>query len=151
MGWSRLGIAFHIASDMIRFMQYRLLRHRAATEGGCISDWYRKDIVSASARAEFDKTLRDLRILAAKDWSRPDYSALSGKHSGIGEIRFKGDKREYRPLGFFLTGDAQETFVILIGAHKKMGKWTPLEARDSAIERRKDVLRDRTYIGDYAF
>src|SRR5688572_26921543 len=115
-------VAVNIKIDMIRFMQYRTRRNREAGEGGCISEWYRKEILSAKARAEFDRTLRDLMVVPARDWCRPDYDVLKGKHSGLAEIRFTGDKREYRPLGFFLPGE-EGTFVLLIGAYKKMGKW----------------------------
>jgi hypothetical protein len=100
--------------------------------------------------------LRDLSKVRAKEWSATDYAALSGKHSGIYELRFTADKKEYRPLGFLLppadVGYANlDVLALLIGAYKKMGVWTPTAARDTAVERKKLVLADRSLLHDYSY
>ena len=140
---------------MLRIVQFTTARHREAGTGGVIAEWYRKDL-SAQARAEFDGLLRRLSKYRAKDWNINDYKPLTGKHAGIYELRFKADKREYRPLGFVLpaadVGSADlDVLVLLIGAYKKMVTWTPHDARDTAISRKKEALADRSILYEYNF
>ncbi len=136
-------------------LQFTTERHRTAGEGGVITEWYRKDL-SAHAQAEFDGLLRQLSKYRAKDWNVNDYKPLTGKHAGIYELRFKADKREYRPLGFMLppadVGSVDlDVLVLLIGAYKKMISWTPHDARDTAVSRKKSALADRSILHDYKF
>jgi hypothetical protein len=142
---------------MLRVLQFTTERHRTAEEkkSGVIAEWCKKEL-SAKARAEFDGLLRQLSKYRAKDWSINDYKPLTGKHAGIYELRFKADKKEYRPLGFLLppadVGSADlDVLVLLIGACKKMITWTPHDARDTAVSRKKSVLADRSILHDYKF
>lgn len=142
---------------MVAVVQLALTRHTGSTEG-VITDWYRDR--SATVRAEFQRVVKDLRIVPAVRWSRPDYDYLE---DGVGEIRFKKDHVQWRPLGFFvprpiadrvirdLGFDPQresEVFVLVVGASKKQGSrrgrehenWNPRNAKESAIRIRNDVI-----------
>lgn len=138
---------------MLRVMEFTAAKHREKKKGGVVSDWYRKEL-SVRARQEFDDLLSDLGKLRAMKWNPNDFKPLVGKHSSISELRFKMDGTEYRPLCFLLPvadvgGADLDVLVLLIGAYKKSGKWTPLDARDTAVDRKKYVLSDRSLIHDY--
>lgn len=119
---------------------------------GEITEWV-KDLED-EPEAEFFDILRRLAVTPRDQWTRPEYSPLS---EGISEIRFKGNKIQYRPLGFFISADGQEgskvihirQYVLLLGASKKMKVWTPKDAIDTAKRRKKDVLADRSRIRIY--
>ncbi len=85
---------------MLRVLQFTTERHRAAGEGGVITEWYKKELL-AQARAEFDGLLRRLSKYRAKDWNVNDYKPLTGKQAGLYELRFKADKRSIARLGSF--------------------------------------------------
>jgi hypothetical protein len=142
---------------MLRVMQFTLEKHREAGTGGDLSDWYRKDL-SPTGRAEFDALLRTLAKMRAKDWTTGDYKPLKGnrKYAGVYELRFKQGGIQYRPLCFLLPqadvgGADLDVLVLLIGAYKKSETWTPREARETAGDRMKLVLQDRSLIHDYTW
>jgi hypothetical protein len=138
---------------MVAIMQFALPKHRLKGSGGVISDWYADDL-STLVRVEFHRTLKDLRMLPAARWGRPEYGLLS---NGIGEIRFKKEGKAWRPLGCFLPreiawqlrlpGGELEVFVLLIGACKRQGSrrgrdhenWDPRNARETAVRRRDEI------------
>lgn len=140
---------------MLRVLQFTCDKHEEPGTG-VISDWYRKELL-AQARAEFDGLLLKLSKQHAKDWSTYDYFPLhGGKHSGIYELRFTADKKEYRPLCFLLPptefgGSDLDVLVLLIGAYKKGKTWTPQNARDSAVERKKLALANRSILHEYDY
>jgi hypothetical protein len=140
---------------MLLVLQFTSEKHREARTGGVISDWYRKEL-SVRARVKFDALLRGLSKTRATNWSPTDYKPLTTPHAGISELRFKDGGIEYRPLCFLLppaeVGGAElDVMVLLIGAYKKMNKWTPFDARDTALARKKLVLSDRRLLHDYTF
>jgi len=48
-------------------------------------------------------------------WQLPNFKPLRGRH-GLGEVRFKGDNKQWRIFGFF---ESQKIFVVTgIGHHK---------------------------------
>jgi hypothetical protein len=104
-----------------------------------IEDWYLKQ--SATVRAEFDETIRDLAQRPRSGWARPTFDLLHGKpYKGLGEVRFSADRVEWRPLGFFGPHAAQ--FTLLIGASKKGKIWSPHDARETAARRMAYVMND---------
>jgi phage-related protein len=110
---------------------------------GVVTEWYHKEL-SKAAGAEFDDVLRYLAITPRDDWKRPEYAPLSG---GISEVRFKADRKEFRPLGFFLLESRQ--YVLLIGASKKMKTYDPPDAKKTAARRMKEVVEGRARIRIY--
>jgi putative component of toxin-antitoxin plasmid stabilization module len=100
---------------------------------GEIADWC-KDELSVEAQAEFDALLIELAAMPRSTWSMPDFKPLG---DGIFELRFKVSGKQYRPLGY--DGPGPRQFTLLIGAYKKMKKWTPQDATKTAKKRRKEI------------
>jgi hypothetical protein len=147
----------HLRIDMVAIVQFAQEKHRETLTAGVITDWYWSEL-SKPGRAEFQRVVKDLRMLPRSRWGRPDYGVLDG---GIGELRFKREDRQWRPLGFFaaetlaheIIGDLQienetEVFILTIGAFKKQGSkrgrehdnWTPREAKQTAMDRRTLIV-----------
>ena len=112
-----------------------------------VEDWYSD--LSDDAQAAFDTTLEYLTQRRAAEWGRPEYAPLTGKHGGLGELRFSAGNVEYRPIGCF--GPERATFTILIGSTKKGRQYDPRSALDTAIERRDAVLSnlERSHVFDF--
>src|SRR5579884_2960212 len=81
-------------------------------------------------------TLRFLRFSRKELWREPHFKWFSE----IGEIRSDFGNVEYRPLG--CNGPEPDQFTIVIGAYKKGKVWTPANARKTAEDRRKELLRN---------
>jgi len=82
-----------------------------------------------------------------KDWGNtPYFSPLVG-YAGIGEIKFKAQNKQYRPLGCYGPGIYE--FTLLIGSEEKGDKFKPLSAPETAVKRRKLILQDARYTDDY--
>jgi hypothetical protein len=90
---------------------------------------------SAVARAEFRATLNGLRAQPPiQGWCRPfGFDRLSGKYRDLGKLRFKADKVQHRPLGFF--GPGKNEFTLLIWATERDGKFYPPSVRNTALKR----------------
>src|SRR6202035_4215807 len=95
---------------MVLIMQFAQARHREAGDGGVMTDWDQD--LSKPVRAELRRVLGDLRIIPAARWCRPEYDTLSGPHSGIGEVRFKKENKQWRPLGFFLPPELVQQIAL---------------------------------------
>lgn len=88
------------------------------------------------------KTLSRLRILGSlprTEWHENYLKKLSGNCEGLSEIRFKADKVQQRPLGFFLS---DTEFVILFWATERGDKFVPKKACEIALQRKAELLND---------
>lgn len=110
---------------------------------GAIADWY-KDL-GIEAQAEFDNLLIELAATPRTTWNMPDFKPLG---DGIFELRFTAEKKKYRPLGY--DGPGPHQFTILIGAYKKMRKWTPSEAVETASRLRREIKEGIRKVRVYA-
>lgn len=99
---------------------------------GTITEWYESEL-APEAQQDFDDLLRYLAITPRHLWERPKFSLLTG-YPGIGELRFKANKKQYRPFGFF--GPKAGQFTLLIGAQERGGKFVPKDAPKTALERK---------------
>jgi hypothetical protein len=109
---------------------WRFMDYYSEAGNDLIEDWYRGQ--SPGVRADFDVTLRNLA--GTVDWhGLTEFKALHGKHSGLGEIRFKSGKVQYRPVGRF--GPGQREFTLLVGCYKKQRVYEPPDAFDLALRR----------------
>jgi hypothetical protein len=111
---------------------------------GMIAEWS-GDVLGIEAQAEFDNLLIELAATPRASWGMPDFKPLGG---GIFEIRFKADGRQYRPLGY--DGPGPHEFTVLVGAYKKMNRWTPPDARKTAVKRRKEIKNGVRKVRRYA-
>lgn len=110
---------------------------------GVISQWVDKEI-EFEAEIEFHSKLRVLAVTPRDLWNRPDYAPFNPE---ISEIRLKANRLEHRVFGFFLTEASQ--YVMLMGATKKGRIYTPRDAVDTALKRRKLIIADRSQLNEY--
>jgi hypothetical protein len=90
-------------------------------------------------KAEFDTAIEYLRQRGRDRWTRPHAHKLSksSEFRDFFEIRFKANRTQQRPIGFF--GPADNQFTIVIWATEK-GRLIPEEWFQTANTRRKDIL-----------
>jgi hypothetical protein len=112
-----------------------------------VQEWY--DARNDAEQAAFDTVLEFLCQRQHHEWGRPEYAPFTGKHGGLGELRFDVGKLEHRPIGCF--GPGRSVFTVLIGATKKGRQYDPRSALDSALERREAVLGSlgRSHVFDF--
>ena len=96
---------------------------------------------SPKLQAIFRSRLRYLASLEWNDWREPQFRRLHGDLAGLGELRFKGDGVEQRPLGF-VSGPHEFTFVFW--ATEKGNKFVPRSAGTAALLRKSEALADRS-------
>ena len=96
----------------------------AEGERNLIQEWY--DAQEDAVQAQFDATL--FTLAATEDWTDPEleeFKVLTGRHLGLGEIRFAIDvrpagrrqfKRRFRPVGIWPPEHLD--FIILLGCEK---------------------------------
>jgi hypothetical protein len=114
------------------------------TEGGrgVITEWYEK--LPVEVQREFEDRLRYLANVPRHLWALPFYRQLTAQ---IGEIRFKANRVQHRPLGFF--GPKAWQFTLLFPAREKDRKFIPKDALTQAEERRKLVLLNGRRVQEY--
>jgi hypothetical protein len=64
-----------------------------------LDDWVRN--LSEKEENEFTATLEGLQVLPRHLWRRPQFDLIGEAYPGIGEIRFKADRKQFRVFGFF--------------------------------------------------
>ena len=99
-----------------------------------IRDWYRD--VDSKVKAAFDVRTEYLAQRKPQDWQFPYYRALHVECAGLGEIRFKVNNVQHRPIGFF---SGKDEFTILFFATEKGETFAPKSACKTAQERKKLV------------
>ena len=111
------------------------------SDGGrdVIRDWY--DEQTSEVQAEFDVALSYLREQPPAQWVRPSFGTLTGECAGLGEIRFKANKVQHRPIGFF--GPERMQFTLLLCAIEKGRKFIPKNTCDTAQKRKTIVLKNK--------
>ena len=111
--------------------------YRSADGTDQVRAWY--DSGSKQLQARFLSRLKTLAQLGRNEWHENLYKPLHGVCDGLGEIRFKADNVQQRPLGF-RSGDFE--FTILFCAKEKGGKFVPLSACKKALARKDEILKD---------
>jgi phage-related protein len=112
--------------DSWQFMDYISPQGR-----NMIADWYAR--LLKQAQSDF-MTL--IRILAkTRQWKDPAFKHLKSKYQGMGEIRFTSERKEHRVIGFRWPGPQQ--FTMLIGCFHKQRVYTPANALDTALQRKR--------------
>jgi phage-related protein len=96
-----------------------------------IEDWYKG--LLAQEQSDFRALIR---ILAkTQQWQEPAFKRLRGKYQGMGEIRFTSERKAHRVIGFVWPKPRQ--FTMLIGCFHKQRVYTPTNALDTALQRKK--------------
>ena len=91
---------------------------------------------------EFVAAWNALRDLEKEEWGPPEFRLLGSGYPDLGKLRFKANRTEHRPIGFF--GPRSLNFTFLIWAIEKDRKYRPPNVRETAITRMKVVLADPT-------
>lgn len=113
-----------------------LLRSYQLEDGSDVVDaWFEEQETSPRIRARFDSIMVHLRCQNREGWTRPYYDTL---RSGVGEVRFRVQETNFRPLGFF--GPDRNEFTFLFFATKNAA-FHPPNAIEMAIERRELTRR----------
>jgi hypothetical protein len=111
-----------------------------------ISNW--RGAQSIPVQTDFDAVVRLLS--ATPDWSDlREFKKLDRAHVGLGELRFKTQKVQYRPVGFF--GKADGEFVLLLGCSKSGRVYTPLNAFDLALRYKADFENKRGGLVEHTY
>jgi hypothetical protein len=76
-------------------------------------------------RAKFLSRITTLAQLEFFEWREPPFKMLHGECDGLGEIRFKADGVQQRPLGF---RSGTREFTIVFWAVEKGNKFVPRDA-----------------------
>lgn len=98
-----------------------------------VSIWYDNHQNLPGVRARLDTIMMHLRCQNREGWTRPYYDTL---RDDVGEVRFKTNRVNYRPLGFF--GPNRNDFTFLYFA-TKTNRFDPTNAIDIAVERQQQV------------
>ncbi|MGD0961737.1 MAG: hypothetical protein ABSB19_18150 [Methylomonas sp.] len=94
---------------------------------------------SEELKAGFEVAISYLKEMSRQHWSRPDAHRLN-KVKGFKdfyEIRFRADKLQQRPIGFFWPDDNH--FTILIWATEKGNKLNPESWHEKCAKRKSDI------------
>jgi len=98
------------------------------------------DSGAAQLRGKFLSRLKCLGQLDISEWRLPAFRELHDECAGLGEVRFKANGVQQRPLGF-RSGSAE--FTLLFWATEKSNRFVPRDACRIALERRDDVIAGR--------
>ena len=115
-----------------------LFRGFKSSDDELIQSWYRA--ADEKVKATFDSRVKFLAQRKPQDWGLPFFRRLHGDCSGLGEIRFKANKVQHRPIGFF---SAENEFTILFFATEKGGKLVPKSACSTAQQRKQLISANR--------
>lgn len=102
-----------------------------------IEEW--RNALSTKAQNEFEAVVEILSVAPITSWRRPQFDRLSGRrYLGMGEIRFKVDRNQYRVFGYFGPGRLQ--FTLLHACMKQRSDLKP--EMELALERKGLVELD---------
>jgi hypothetical protein len=109
-----------------------------------IRTWY--EARSKRLQQKFLDRLLALSGLPAEEWRLPLFRWLRGNGQGLGEIRFKAEGVQQRPLGF--RGPEPDVFTLLYLAREKNDQFVPKIAIGTAQDLRKRVESDKERSND---
>lgn len=102
-----------------------------------IRAWYESE--GAECKGKFVARLRALHMLPIDEWKLPLFRWLRGDGAPLGEIRFKANRIQQRPLGF---RSGEDKFTLLFVAQEKSDHFVPRNACEIAISRMAEVIQD---------
>jgi hypothetical protein len=103
-----------------------------------VDQWYSQFAMDEDVRAGLDVLMLYLRTQHREGWIRPRYDTLRDAN-GVGELRFKVKRINYRPLGYFGPGRNEFTFLYFA---TKTDKYDPRNAIQFAMDRKDVVVAD---------
>lgn len=137
---TELGKKSQKSDNMIENKLWHLYDHTSAT--GRREARLHYDRSSDEVKAAFDVHWELLEVRARALWTRPAAAKLDPEKKGgfreFFEFRFKADKTQQRPIGFF--GPDRSRFTLLIWATEKGSQFVPPGTIDTCGTRRAGVL-----------
>lgn len=110
-----------------------------------VKAWY--DRQSKEWRGRFADRLLALRGLPFDEWRPELFRWLRRDGQGLGEIRFKANRVQQRPLGF--RGPEPDVFTIVLpSAQEKNERFVPANAIAEAQRIKADILANREHTVD---
>jgi hypothetical protein len=103
-----------------------------------VTTWYAAQ--TPTTQAAFDQRLHNLWQMTPQEWREPYTKTLEGSCEGLVEIRFKADRVQQRPLGFY--GPGRMEFAIVLMAREIGDRFEPRNACEIALARKADVTRN---------
>jgi hypothetical protein len=97
-------------------------------------------------RARFHTILRYLSVTPI--WKEPYYKKLADG-DGVGEVLVTVNNFQHRVFGF--QGPGKSQFTFLLACYHKDNVYSPSNAIDTAMQRKKDVNGNRVKIVAYEF
>jgi len=97
-------------------MQWMFLAFQSDMGVHYIHDWL--DSLNADEENEFVAVLEGLQVLPRPLWGRPQFALLGNTYPGIGEIRFKVERKQFRVFGFFGPSAMQFTLLHACGKQR---------------------------------
>jgi hypothetical protein len=125
---SNLDFSFIGADNKIVIVMRRWSFRNYVQVGGKnrVRKWYLELTVKEQAKLD-----RLIAVLEQQEyWKFPQYKALSDVRAGLGEIRWKGDGKQLRLLGWRGPGSGQ--YTLLLGCSHKGNRYTPTSALETA-------------------
>src|SRR5262245_49377829 len=92
-------------------MVWRFRTYRGASGRDDIADW--TNSWHGKNRSRVLQVLDDMQRLPKERWPPKAFKLLSGPCAGLGEIRFKLDRVQYRILTFFGPGNRELTMLLV--------------------------------------
>jgi hypothetical protein len=114
---------------------WRVLFYRNATGDKAFQLEYSRQ--SSTVRARFLSRLRYLVQQPRYQWKPPFYRDLTREGAGLGEIRFKTDRVQQRPLGFH---SSESSFVLVIWATEKNNRLNPAGVEFEGLRRKREFI-----------
>lgn len=113
---------------------------RAKERGtGVISQWIKDSRWPTKTRANFDRSLDQLRSLNKQHWSKPNPASKTGNHTYV--IRFRDvSSTQLRVFGHFY--DAHHAFTMTLQGTEKDDVYYPKDHADLADQYRTDCDKD---------
>jgi hypothetical protein len=103
-----------------------------------VTIWYAAQ--TPTIQAAFDQRLRNLWQMTPQEWREPYTKTLEGPCEGLVEIRFKADRSQQRPLGFY--GPGRMEFTIVLIAREIGDRFEPKNACEIAQARKANVIHN---------
>jgi hypothetical protein len=102
-----------------------------------VARWRRSQ--GPQVQGKFDRRLHDLQQMAPHEWREPFTKQLEGACDGLVEIRFKADRVQHRPLGFY--GPGRLEFTMVFCAIEQGDRFVPSDACAIALRRKDEIIR----------
>lgn len=129
-------------------VQWRFLAFQFTRTSRPLDEWQAG--LEISSFAVFSDVIGRLEVLPRHQWKRPDFDAIHGDpYRGMGEIRFKADRKVHRVIGWFGPGRQQLRFTLLHACVKQRSDIT--DQYDLARKRRDFLIsHPEGYLYDFA-